>query len=228
MKEITLNLQTLFSLEPEKAIKYLESLGYTITWNWQQQLNAIRKHAFTIAKVTKADILMIFKNSLEKALKEGMTYQDWKKSIDTILAQKGYTKREDGTAWRKDVIYRTNLQSAYQAGRYLEMKETIDDMPYWQYIAVLDSRTRPSHAALNGKVLRADDPFWKTHYPPNGYNCRCRVRPLTAEQVKQMGLKVYSGSELKIQPDPGFEINPAETWSPDLREYPKELRKELK
>ncbi|MFN3307535.1 MAG: phage minor head protein [Candidatus Kapaibacteriota bacterium] len=228
MKELEIDLQALFSLEPEKAIKYLESLGYKITWNWQEQLEAIRQRAFTIAKVTKADILVIIKESLEKSLREGTSFQDWKKEIDRLLARKGYTKREDGTAWRKDVIYRTNIQSAYQAGRYAEMKQAINDVPYWQYIAVMDVRTRPSHAALNGKVLRADDPFWKTNYPPNGYNCRCRVRALTEEQVKRMGLRVYSGAELKFEPDPGFNINPAENWSPDLREYPSELRKELK
>lgn len=228
MKSLTINLEVLFSLEPTQAIKYLESMGYKITWNWQTQLEAIRQHAFTVAKVTKADILMMFKESLEKALKEGVAYQDWKKSIDQLLEQKGYRTREDGTAWRKDVIFRTNLQSAYQSGRYHEMKEASEELPYWQYIAIMDSRTRPNHAALNGKVFRADDPFWKTHYPPNGYNCRCRVRALSSEQVRQMGLTVSYGSQVKTEPDPGFSVNPAETWSPDLREYPKELRKDLK
>lgn len=228
MKQLIINFQTLFSLEPEKAIKYLESLGYQITWSWTEQLKAIRQQAFTIAKVTKADILMIFKKSLEKALQEGTSFNDWKKDITRLLSQKGYITREDGTAWRKDVIYRTNIQSAYQAGRYAEMKQSIDNLPYWQYIAVMDIRTRPSHAALHGKVLRADDPFWKTNYPPNGYNCRCRVRALTEDQVREMGLRIYTGSQLKFEPDKGFDFNPAENWSPDLREYPPELRKELK
>lgn len=228
MKEITINLELLFSLEPSQAIKYLESLGYKITWDWQAQLETIRKHCFTVAKVTKADILILLKNSLENALKKGISYNDWKKQIDTELAQKGYEKREDGTAWRKDVIFRTNLQTAYQAGRYAEMKQAKDEVPYWQYIAVMDNRTRPNHAALNGKVFRADDPFWKTHYPPNGYNCRCRVRALTEEEFQRMGLTLSYGTQITTEPDPGFSINPAETWSPDLREYPVELRKQLK
>lgn len=228
MKESTINLQTLFSLEPKNAIKYLESLGYKITWSWQEQLQAIREHAFTIAKVTKADILVIFKESLESALKDGIPFQEWKKNINTLLLQRGLTLRENASAWRKEVIFRTNIQSAYQAGRYTEMKQATDNTPYWQYIAIMDVRTRPSHAALHGKVLRADDPFWKTNYPPNGYNCRCRVRALSEDQVRQLGLKVVAGSQIHFDPDPGFAANPAEDWTPDLRKYPPQIRKELK
>jgi len=227
-QRVTISLQTLFTLSPDKAVKYLESMGYKITWNWREQLKAIQQHAFTVAKVTKADVLIAIKDALVKALDEGMTYNDWKKQIDVVLQQKGYQQRDDGSAWRKDTIFRTNLQSAYQAGRYEEMKNA-KSAPYWQYVAVMDVRTRPSHAELNGKVFRADDPFWKTHYPPNGYNCRCRVRALTEEQVQSMGLQVSSGSDFKnINPDPGFETNPADWWQPDLRNYPKELRGELK
>ena len=58
------------------------------------------------------------------------------------------------------------------------------------YDAVLDASTRPSHAAFDGQCFRADDPIWDTHYPPNGFNCRCRVRALTARQVEARGIEV--------------------------------------
>lgn len=33
-------------------------------------------------------------------------------------------------------------------------------------------------------VLRYDDPWWQTHFPPNGFGCRCRVTAVRADQYK--------------------------------------------
>jgi Mu-like prophage fluMu F protein len=71
------------------------------------------------------------------------------------------------------------MQSAYMAGRYAEMMDSIDTHPYWQYVAINDSRTRETHRMLHGRVYAADDPVWDSLYPPLDYRCRCRVRPLS-------------------------------------------------
>ncbi len=42
-----------------------------------------------------------------------------------------------------------------------------------QYRTAGDSRVRDEHAAMEGITLPADDPFWKSYYPPNGWRCRC-------------------------------------------------------
>ena len=84
-------------------------------------------------------------------------------------------------------IYRTNMRTVRSGGRYRRQAESADDRPYWMYDAVMDATTRPSHAAFDGKVFAWDDPIWDTDYPPNGYNCRCRVRALTARQVEARG-----------------------------------------
>lgn len=115
------------------------------------------------------------------------------------------------------------------------MKES---RPYWQYIAVMDRRVRPSHAILHGKVYPADHEFWATNYPPNGFRCRCGVRTLSERQVKAQGLTVEkempkagvwtdpkTGMEYFVHfpgADKGFKSNPGKDWLDGLNlgKYP--------
>ena len=96
-----------------------------------------------------------------------------------------------GSPRRLKTIYDTNMRTANNAARFRRQHANAESRPYWMYDAVNDSRTRPSHAAMDGRVYAHDDPIWATHYPPNGWNCRCRVRALTASQVRARGLAVY-------------------------------------
>lgn len=67
------------------------------------------------------------------------------------------------------------------------------------YVAVMDGRSQPSHAALNGRIWRKDDPVWQSIYPPNGFNCRCRTRALTAGQMQREGLSLSAAPELEAR-----------------------------
>ena len=97
-----------------------------------------------------------------------------------------------GTPWRLKTIYRTNIQTTYMAGRYKEQIDNTENRPYFQYVAVMDRRTRPAHAMLNGRVFRHDDEFWNSFYPPNGWGCRCRVRALSEDNLSDRKLGVDS------------------------------------
>jgi hypothetical protein len=89
----------------------------------------------------------------------------------------------------------------------------------------MDGRTRDAHRALNGKILRHDDPFWRSYYPPNGWGCRCRVVALSRVEAEQKGVKINNGDAMKgiigpTVPD-GWDYNPGETaWLPDKKNYP--------
>jgi SPP1 gp7 family putative phage head morphogenesis protein len=91
--------------------------------------------------------------------------------------------------YRLKTIYSVNMQTSYMAGRYKTQIENTGNRPYWEYIAVLDERTRPEHAELNGLVFRYDDPFWSSFYPPNGWQCRCRVNALSNYNMEPKKLK---------------------------------------
>lgn len=200
-----------------------------------------RVRAFTVSRLARADMLGEIFESIEKALAEGVSFGTWKHSLAPIWAENGWTGK---AAWRVDNIFRTNIQTAYNVGRYKQMQSVAKARPYWQYSAVNDSRTRPTHRALHGRVYRHDSPFWDTFYPPNGFRCRCKVKTLSERQVKERSLTVHEGNGLgeliepvgpngpmparPLMPDRGFEGNPGkEAWTPDLSRYPDVLREKL-
>jgi SPP1 gp7 family putative phage head morphogenesis protein len=255
------DLTYVFSLPPADAVKYFQSKGYVVSWNWYDLWQQAHNQAFTVAKATRLDILQDIRGAVDRAISEGITFQDFQKELTPTLQAKGWWGKaitEEGKAvmlgspHRLETIFRTNVQVAYNAGRYQQQVANADNRPYLQYISVMDARTRPDHAALHGKVFRYDDPFWDTHYPPIAYRCRCRVRALTEKQVQSRGLEVESGdgrmawedrnvSKDERRPvagyrdpktgetfftDPGWSSNPGkESWDIDPDKYDPDIRR---
>lgn len=199
------DLQAIINLRPDQAIAYLKRKGFAITWNWQEVDAATHGRAFTVAKAARLDLLQDIRNALTDNLEQGQTLRDFQRNLRPTLEAKGWWGKQVvvspegeaevvqlGSPRRLATIYQTNMQSAYMAGRYAAAMESSDSHPYWMYIAVLDGRTRPSHAALNRRVFRYDDPVWRHITPPNGYNCRCRFVALSQREVERRGLKVQN------------------------------------
>ncbi|KJU85710.1 phage head morphogenesis, SPP1 gp7 family domain protein [Candidatus Magnetobacterium bavaricum] len=207
-----INISSVIGLSPNEAVEYFKKKGYTITRTWKDLESAQHARTFTVAGVLKIEILKTIREMLDKALQEGITLEQFKKELEPKLRDAGWwDTTEDGKVQgsynRLLTIYRTNLQSAYMAGRYRQDMENTQYRPYWKYVAVLDSKTRPEHAALNNKVFMWNDPVWDTVYPPNGFNCRCMVVALSKDDMKREGLEVTNGNNVNFEPDEGFDSN---------------------
>lgn len=197
MSKDNIDLSGLFGLPPEKVIQFLESKGYTFGFRWHDVWQEAHTKAFTVAGVLKQDILEDIHQSLIEARKSGMAYGQWEKGIAQTLYQKGWLGAkaeligdENGelqgkrlTPHRLRTIYQTNLRMAERAGEYQQLEAVKHLRPFWQYVSQHDAR--PSHLAMNGRVYPADDPFWDSFYPPNGWNCRCKVLSLKQRDLDQ-------------------------------------------
>jgi SPP1 gp7 family putative phage head morphogenesis protein len=190
-----IDLAYAIGLKPEKAIEYFKAKGFAFSWDWQEIWQEAHARAFTVAKVTRLDILQDIRDGLQEALDNGITYQEFAKAIKPSLKAKGWWGEVVNEATgeiavvgphRLRTIFDTNVQTAYDVGQYRTQTEMTETHPWWQYSAVNDSRTRPSHSALNGLVFRHDDPFWDTHRPRNGFRCRCSVRVLKESQLQEL------------------------------------------
>lgn len=210
-----------------------ENLGtraYTDIWQAQHD------HAFVVAGAMRRALLTDLRNAVDRVIAEGVTLQQFRKDFRAIVAKHGWTGwkgegSKKGEAWRTQTIYDTNLRTSFAAGRLQQMRDLKEAMPYWRY-RHNDSvqYPRPEHVAWDGLVLRSDDPFWSTHYPPNGWGCKCYVEPLTDDEVKALDgpdeappvdmqeevVGTQGPSPRRVETprgiDPGFGYQPGDSW----------------
>lgn len=153
----------------------------------------IKARAFTIAGVASADVLQEVRNRIAD-LPEGA---DWNKVKKDVLAKISpwlvtaedsdeRAKQEGDARRRAELLLRTHAFQAYQAAHWQALTETKAAFPFWRYVTAGDANVRQSHAALNGLVLPADSPFWRDHFPPWDWGCRCDVVGLAPEDVEQI------------------------------------------
>lgn len=208
----------------EEAVEYFKGripVSADVFYSIAEQYRGL---AFTVSGYTKAQILKRFYDEILAALEDGSTLSEFRSRMNAFLQDEGY---EGLDPLQADLIFRTNIQTAYNVGHYEQMTDpgVMKLRPYWQYDAVQDSHTRPSHLAMDGKVFPADHPVWDTWFPPNGFRCRCIVRTLSKRQVEARGLTVEDKFPA-IAPDPHFGTNPAKVkFEPDLKGYPDALVK---
>lgn len=203
----------------------------------KEQYNALsddaKSRAFTVAGYTAVEVIEEFLESVTEAAEQGKSMQEFQANMKDWLQEHGY---EGISPWRSEILFRTNVQTAYNVGHYLSMMEVSQERPYWMYVTAGDANVRDTHAAMHGTVWAADDPIWDVWYPPNGYGCRCHVRSYTARQVKDRGYTVQAKTPVitdpetgeigLLSPDKGFAVNPAkQEWKPDMGKLSPSVRR---
>lgn len=170
--------------------------------------DAAKQRAFTATRLATDGLRQRAFEQLMASLESGSTLREFAASIRSDEVSLGITPSDPGYL---ETVYRTNVQAAYGAGRYRQITSpvVVAARPFVEYRTAGDSRVRPSHAELNGKVFRQDDPGWSKYAPPNGFNCRCGVVVRRASDVDES--RVVSASSLDVQPDDGFASAPTVT-----------------
>ena len=194
-----------FFKKPDELVAKFKAKNPETHFDYDEIKHDAHKRVFTIAKMMNLDLLKDMQNSLTKAFHNGVTFDEWKKDIIPHLKKSGWwgeievddpkngkPKKVFVGARRLKRIFDTNLRTSYAGAK----KQSLDEssLEYYRYTAVLDSRTRPTHRAMHGVILKKDDPFWKNNFPPNGWGCRCSVRGYSKKQLERKGLKPFSGT----------------------------------
>lgn len=233
----------LFALMPEEAVQYLVGRHLlTQTFDWTELWQEEHAYQFTVSRLARLDLLQTIRDKVTASVQGDLSRRDFMKDVKAALAEAGWwgikqvtdpntgeivTTKFDPS--RLKLIYDTNTRMAYAAGQWQRIQRTTRTHPYLRYITKHDDRVRPAHAAWEGITLPVDDPFWQTHYPPNGFRCRCRVvavnqrdydrgvtptgRPMiktapSQETKEWINKKTGEVVTLPVGIDPGFAYNP--------------------
>ena len=188
-----------FEQEPKKAIEYISKKYPELHFNYDDIIEEAHHKAFTVAKITRLDLLKDVLNSLVKANEEGLPFEAWQKSLIPTLKKKGWwgnvTVTDPKTKEKKEIyvgsrrlknIFFTNTRVAYNVGRW-EHQRQLDDAPYLRYVSQLKPTSRYNHAKMHNIIRHRDDPFWINNYPLNGWNCVCTVQAVSMDTIKKRG-----------------------------------------
>ena len=181
---------TIETFPDEAAAAYIRGKAVADPKNFGNLPPQLKQRAFTVAGIEQIDALRRISDAIAK-LPEGASWDEAKKEIAAEISPFTGGDMKAARA-RAEWQLRTHGFQAYAVARHQQQMETIDVFPYWKYETVGDSRVRPGHAALDGKILRAVDPWWKTHYPPWDWGCRCIVNALDEEDARAAGISTHA------------------------------------
>lgn len=179
---------------PPEVLDYFEGRDLKPGFSWLDVWAQEHAYGFTVAKAVDTELLTIFKTSLQQALKDGETFETWVERVSKDLGKAGWWKPrvvadptgklpeqvvDFSSPRRLRTIFQSNMRAARAAGQWERMQRTKRGMPNILYVRTAASDPRPEHLQWVGIILPIDDPFWRTHFPPNGWLCKCSVRQIT-------------------------------------------------
>ena len=185
---------------PKEALEWFRAKGFKIGFDYRDVWREEHAIAFTVAKIAELDLLADVRAAVDQALAEGLTFRDFQKRLTPILQEKGWWGIQEmtdpltgevrqaqlGSPRRLRIIYDTNLRTARAAGQWERIQRTKESLPYLLYTVGPSREHRVEHLGWHGTLLPVDDPWWKTHFVPNGWGCKCRIRQVTKKEYEHL------------------------------------------
>lgn len=162
-----------------------------------------KQRAFAISGDIKNNVVKTIKTSLFNGLKYSWSQSEIKRDILKRLLNEGFLSGESVAEelgfesiaalseelavkgglepYRLNTIIRTNMFESLNEARLNAFTDPSLDgfVRALEYSAILDSRTTAICSHLDGRVYAADDTVWNSIRPPNHFNCRSILVPVT-------------------------------------------------
>lgn len=196
-----------------EAVEYLKKRDVLNKVDYDRLSAQLKFRAFTASRISDGALLKRINGELIKNIEDGNGLKDFLGMTKTDVLSKVGLGNAGGWYW--ETVYRTNVQTAYNAGRMMGYEE---DRPLALELVVIDDARTTDYCrqyAGKGFILPYDDPFWKTHIPPFHFNCRTTVRAIYDE--REIPQQWSSKADIE-KPAKGFGNNPvvSDDWWKEL------------
>lgn len=200
-----------FDATPDpRAVAFLEGKGVRRSWRWPSMWGNEHAYAFTLAGVYRLDVLAETKRLVTEAIAEGQTLETFQAGFRAKMESLGFAGKqlvedfEEGprkveltAPWRMRVIYDRNVSQAYAASQWQAIEETVGDFPALQYHHTDQLHPRLEHLAFDKIVLPVRHAFWRTHYPQNGWFCKCFTIQISVDELASGAVTLTSDDQLR-------------------------------
>lgn len=201
------NFARTFNLPFNEALAWFRDKLNIPTTKWDELVGEAHGRGFMSAGAYHADLLADLRQLTDTAIAGGLDIRGFRQQFRPLVVKYGWQLKGGGPAWRSDLIWRTNISTAYQAGRWQQFEAA--DIEYLKYVHNDGvRRPRPNHLAMDGLILPRTDPFWTINYPPNGWGCKCRAVPVTRAEYEAARPEMRTRPEnWQAMPDTGWDYN---------------------
>ena len=189
---------------PADALAFFRQKGYRINFDLQDMRAQENQAAFTVAKVMQLDLLADIRTFVDAAIADGTTLAQFRKLLTPRLQDAGWWGRKVmtdpdtgeirpvqlGSPRRLEIIYDTNLATAYSEGQWERIQRGKTLFPFLEYLHTSSNHPDPTHLTYVGFVGPVDDPFWQAHMPVRKWNCKCQVVQHNQRSLDREGLAV--------------------------------------
>ena len=186
---------------PREVLDYFRDKELAPRFSWLDVFGQEHAHAFTVAKAVEADVLTAFQGTIDDAISKGLTFENWVAELEPRLTALGWWGKRTvidpvtgeraavdfSSPRRLKTIFWSNLRAARAAGQWERIQATKTILPYLIYVLTTALEPREEHLTWVDTILPVDHPFWQTHFPPNGWGCKCSVRQIGRVEAERLG-----------------------------------------
>lgn len=198
-------------LDFPEALDYFESREIMSPEDFRRLLDTERIRAWSLSRGISETVVRDAAERIRKAMEgDGSQMSDFIAGLTSGVDADDYP---GGVRRYLEMVFRTTNATSYNAGRLTQQTDPDVAAAFadgaWLYLTADDNRVRRSHAALNGKQWRYNDPEARRAYPPLGFSCRCAAILLDAEDVDPAA--IARRVDVAAATTPGFGQSPIAT-----------------